>query len=299
MNTPFVQLHISLEHPGTRLPSHALFGIRQLFPAAFRRAAGCLAGDNSCSGGPGCPCRAIFDQNLATDPSALRRYQKPPLPFAFRLPLLPEKAGKGSLVELSLVIVGDAISHLDHFLKGIALLFETPGRLDQWRAVRFEAAAGDGSRIPIPSTGGCGEFANLPVLSFDELFSRSCSPCSRVTVEFLTPLRLLHKGAPLREPGFSAIAGGLFRRISSLAYYYGKEELAHDFKWLAERSREISCSRTGFSWINRGSGVQGIEGSATFCGDLTDFIPFLQLGSRLNIGKGATYGMGSFTLTAD
>ena len=299
MNTPFVQIHLQLDHSETRLPPHALFAIRQLFPDAFRRAVGCLSLDGTCNGGPACPCRTIFDQNLTTDPSALRRYQKPPLPFAFKIPLLPEKSVKEASVEISLVIAGEVIRHLDLFLRAVNLLFTAPGRLSSWKVIRTEAASEDGSRIPILSNGAGSEFTDLPVLSFDELFSRSCGPCSRVTIEFMTPLRLMHKGAPLREIEFSALAGGLFRRISSLAYYYGGEELTHDFKWLAERSREISCSRSNLGWINRGSGLQGVEGVATFCGELADFIPFLSLGSRLNIGKGAAYGMGSYRFSID
>jgi Uncharacterized conserved protein (DUF2276). len=225
----------------------------------------------------------------------LRRYQKPPLPFAFRFPLLPEKSAPRTLVELSLVIAGEAISHLDLFLEAVRDLAGSSEKMGRWQAVRIEAASEDGSRILVPSEGVGREFANLPLLSFDELFSRSCAPCHSVTIDFLTPLRVLHKGVPLREIPFSAVAGALFRRVSSLAYYYGGEELSHDFKWLAERGREIACSRSGLNWINRGGGLQGIEGSATFCGELAEFIPFLELGSRFNIGKGAAYGMGSYS----
>src|SRR6185369_1610372 len=297
MSTPFVQIHLALEHQGTRLPPHALFAIRQLFPAAFRRTTGCLSKDGSCSGSPDCPCRMIFDQNLTPDPSALRRYQKPPLPFAFRIPILPGKSVKGTSVELSLVIAGEAISHLDLFLDAVRNLIGSSERMGLWHAARIEAASEDGSLILIPSEGGGREFANLPLLTFDDFFSRSCGACSSVTIDFLTPLRLLHKGVPLRDIAFSAVAGALFRRISSLAYYYGGEELPHDFKWLAARSREIACSSSGLNWVNHGGSLQGIEGSVTFCGELTEFIPFLALGSRLNIGKGAAYGLGSYSFS--
>src|SRR6185369_17991609 len=105
-----------------RRPPQALFAIRQRFPTAFRHAVGCLTRDGGCNGGASCPCRTRFDQNLTPDPSALRRYQKPPLPFAFRIPLLPEKSVQGTSVELSLVITGEAINHLDHFLKAVRRL---------------------------------------------------------------------------------------------------------------------------------------------------------------------------------
>lgn len=294
MNTPFVQLHFSLCPPGTKLPAEVLFAVRHCFPKAFRTATGCLTASQGCTGGSACPCRTLFDQNLSSDPAALRRYQKPPLPFAFNIPLLPGRSAGGGEVELSLVIVGEAINHIELFVRAVRSMFDNPGMFSGWRAGNIEASSGDGSRADILAGGTAPGFSSLPLLSFDEILSQDYPSCSRITVEFLTPLRLLHKGAPLREIRFSALAGALFRRVSSLAYYYGKEELTHDFKWLSERSREIVSTHRDLLWVNRGGGLQGVEGVAEFSGELAEFIPFLSLGSLLNAGKGAAYGMGSY-----
>lgn len=298
MNTPFVELHFTLEPAAGKPAPQTLLAVRQLFPAAFRRANGCLGLDQGCGKTADCPCRSVFGQNLTPDPAALRRYQKPPLPFAFKIPLLPEKLMEGE-VELSLVIVGEAINHLDLFIKAVTLLFHPPGSFKNWQVVSIEAACGDGSRIAIPASGISTEFSSLPLLSFDELFIQGSIDCSKITIEFQTPLRLLHKGAPLRDIRFSHLAGALFRRVSSLAYYYGGEELPHDFKWLAQRSRGIVCPHADLRWVNRGGSLQGVEGTAEFIGELADFMPFLHLGSLLNIGKGAAYGMGSYRFSAE
>lgn len=293
MNTPFIQLYFRLQPPAEKLAPYLLFAIRQEFHAAFRRAAGCFDGKPACGAGIDCPCRDVFDQKLATDPSALRRYQKPPLPFAFKIPQLSGKPPGGAETELTLVIAGEAISHLDLFIKAVLFLFESSRVFKGWQIARVEAVSVDGTRGSIPLD-GAREFASLPILSFDELFTAGGVNCSRVTMNFQTPLRLLHKGSPVKDLSFSTVAGALFRRISSLAYYYGKEELPHDFKWLAQRSQEIVCTRSGLQWVNRGSGLQGVEGELEFSGELADFIPFISLGSRLNIGKGASYGMGRY-----
>jgi len=118
-------------------------------------------------------------------------------------------------------------------------------------------------------------------------------------MSFQTPLRLIHKGSPLRNLSFSAITGALFRRISSLAYYYGREELPHDFKWLAQQSQLVVCRRSDLNWVNRGGSLQGVEGQVDFSGALAEFIPFLHLGNVLNIGKGAAYGMGNYSFSVD
>jgi hypothetical protein len=299
MNTPFVQLYFTLAPPGKKLLPYALFALRQQFHAAFCCAAGCSDGKQPCRGGSDSPCRAVFAQALATDPAALRRYQKPPLPFAFSVPVLPEKSRSGDTVELSLVITGEAISSLDLFIKAVRLLFGSSEQFRDWRVVSVEAAAEDGARTLVPLEAAGSEFASLPVLAFDELFSGGGGSCSRITVHFHTPVRLIHKGSPVQDISFSLFAGALFRRISSLAYYYGREELPHDFKWLARQSREIVSTRSEQRWVNRGGQLQGVEGSVVFSGELTDFIPFLHLGSRLNLGKGAAYGMGNFSFSVE
>ncbi len=40
----------------------------------------------------------------------------------------------------------------------------------------------------------------------------------------------------------------------------------------------------------------GIVGQATYRGDLDEFLPLLVLGSWINIGKGTSFGLGSYTL---
>lgn len=294
MNTSFVQLHFTLASPPERFSPWVLFAIRQQFHTAFRRAAGCLHGQQDFCADNDCPCQVVFGQELATDPSALRLYQKPPLPFAFKIPALPEKPEEGHEVELSLVIVGAALRYLDLFIKATLNMFESAGAFSAWRVLRVAAACPDGGRTDIPVPFEAGEFASLPILSFDESIAVAGGSSSRVAIHFLTPLRLIHNGAPAHDLPFSVVAGALFRRISALAYYYGGEELPHDFKWLAMQSQKIICECAELRWVNRGGSLQGLEGTVDFSGELAEFIPFLQLGSLLNIGKGAAYGMGSY-----
>ena len=299
MNTPFVQLRFSLELPSDKPNPYVLFAIRQQFHAAFRRAAGCFYTALTCKADVDCPCCYVFDQKLATDPSALRRYQKPPLPFAFKIPLLTEELSLGDTIELSLVVVGEAIRHLHLFVDGVLSLFGPSGPFKNWQVVSVEAVSVDKNLIAIPPNMAGGEFDSLPILSFDDFFSEDSVNCSRLRINFQTPLRLVHKGSPLRSVFFSTVAGALFRRISSLAYYYGGEELPHDFKWLARQSQQVVCSCSDLHWANHGGSLQGVEGRAEFSGALAEFIPFLHLGSVLNIGKGASYGMGSYSFSVD
>jgi len=293
MDVPFLQLLFNLEQTLPAAAPYALFKLKQLFPAAFRKVTGCAQRGGECSGGADCPCRATFAQELSADPSALRRYQKPPLPFAFSIPVL--SCPETEEYELSLVIVGDATRHLDIYLKSLQQLCGRNSPLGV-SLNEVAAVAADGSQQHLGGGSGSFDLASIPFRTFAEAGSAPVNSSGSITLQLLAPLRLLKNGKPQRCPSFPLLAGALFRRVSALAYYYGGIELADDFKWLAAQSRTVSSSAQP-EWANWGGTLQGCAGELSFAGELEDFMPFLRLGELLNVGKGAAYGMGSYTLT--
>lgn len=293
MDVPFLQLLFTIEQTRPAATPYALFELKQLFPVAFRKITGCAPRGGECTAGADCPCRATFAQTLSADPSALRRYQKPPLSFAFSIPLL---AGRDrSEHEVSLIIVGDATSNLELYIKSVQQLFCRDSVFGA-RLTAVAAVAADGSRQLLGDGSGRLALAATPFRSFAEAGSAPVSSAATVTLELLTPLRLLQNGKPLRCPSFTVLAGALFRRISALAYSYGGVELDHDFKWLAAKSHEVSSVRSSLEWANWGGALQGVVGELAFSGELEEFLPFLRLGELLNVGKGASYGMGNYRL---
>lgn len=291
MEIPLVQLIFTLDSSSVGEPQDLSAVLKKLFPRSFRKAAGCLDSSGECGAGPDCPCRATFGQELTPDPMALRRYQKPPLPFAFQFTNLSPGKGKGNL-ELSINIAGDAVNHVALYVDAIRMLF-APGTPCGARIMEVTAVGGDGLRVPIPVAP---PLPALPLLSFDDFLSISGAGTRSITMEFSSPLRIVQNGALILEPHFSTVAGTLFRRVSSIAYYYGGRELPYDFKWLAARSREVSCSGASMSRSYKSGILQGGVGSITYRGNLSDFIPFLTLGEYLNLGKGSAYGMGRYKL---
>jgi hypothetical protein len=294
MDIPLINLVFTLESGGGRVKPQLLFAFRQRFQTAFRGAVGCLAGDGSCSAGGDCPCRYTFAQELSVDPTALRRFQKPSLPFAFRLPLLDPEMQSGDIAEFSLTLMGGASNHLELYLAAIRAALPPPLRL-----LAIAAVAVDGSRKTLANRVGKTDLSSVAVTSFEEIMGSSVASTGSLKLDFLTPLRLVHNGTPLYNPSFPSLAGALFRRVSSLAYYYGGVELDCDFKWLAEQSRDVRCDNSGLKWVNWGGALQGVVGTLSVSGDLTELLPFVRLGELLNVGKGASYGMGGYRLSAD
>ena len=271
----------------------ALFGIHRCFAEAFRRS--CICGGTH---DRNCPCSLNFSQSLSTDPAAVRRYQKPPLPFTFSLPQLPLPPNRGREVEISLTLVGSAIQFISQYLSALTLALSSFGPAGRYvaRPVRAETVDYYGVRSPVWEAGREMDEKNLILLSADGIQQAFPLTPDGLRLRLLTPLRLLSGGKPVRELTFSLLVRSLIRRITALAYYYGHYEMDMDFKWLAERSREISCTDGDFCWEGDNGKYAGILGSGTFNGVLGEFHSFLLLGEYLQCGKGAAYGYGQFLL---
>ncbi|HEY5512348.1 MAG TPA: CRISPR system precrRNA processing endoribonuclease RAMP protein Cas6 [Geomonas sp.] len=268
---------------------YALYACRSDFDAAFRRAISCRRLD--CTGCPSvasCPYPANFGQKIARDPDAVKRHQKPPLPFVFEFPVLLPTPNGGSSFECSLTLFGSAVQHLGCYLAAVKLL------LDGMHAslVKVEAECPGGARTAIAA----GNHPALPLLSaLDPTGAGPLLP-DRVAVCFVTPLKLTHEGRLLRRFSFSELARVLMRRVSSLAYYYEGVELPLDYRWLSlasEAVRTLDSNCRLQSWSGRPA---GLVGAACFEGDLEPFHLLLQLGSATHLGKGASFGFGAYRL---
>lgn len=289
MGFSFVRILVHLELTGNIPDSWALFRLsRNGWQNAFRSALGCCR--LCCETCPviDCPGHHAFSQALTPDPSALRKFQKPAPPFVFDIPILPEPPNKNARCSVWLTLVGSAVQYFSTYLDALRFLFDHV-RVP-FKVVRFEAGGYGAERYPLPSDGGMVVLSDEGVLQ-----SRILSPYE-VSMEFVSPLRLLHDGKPVRLLSPSLALRSLMRRVSSLAYYYGGTELGVDFKWLARQSTRVVAKGSTLSWNDGAGGASGLTGCITLVGDLSDFHYFLAMGEYLNLGKGAAYGLGSFIL---
>ena len=60
--------------------------------------------------------------------------------------------------------------------------------------------------------------------------------------------------------------------------------------------REIAVQPIDSRWVSWGGSCLGLLGRFTLAGDLAELWPFLVLGAQLQVGKGASYGLGSYQL---
>jgi hypothetical protein len=258
----------------------------------------CHRPDNKCgicSAKDTCAWKIVFGQNLTPDLLALKRYQKPSLPFAFTFPALSDLDVHTTEINCGLVVMGQAIPFLEMLLSGFRELL-LPLESD---ILQVSSRDVQGNKYPLRERSDARYCENLVVLSGSHLLEDQVwvEPC--LQIRLLSPLRLIDDGHLLDVFDFSRFAGSLLRRVSSLAYYYGGCEFTCDYKGLSHQAESVVCTDNHFvSSAAKNRKLSGLTGYGSFKGDFRGLFPFLNAGRYVHVGKGAAYGLGVFELGA-
>jgi len=274
------------------------------FSAACKRAA-CrcpTAKCELCSRCDSCAWHDLFSQALSVDPAALRRHQKPPLPFVFSFPFPDSSHEKIGNLDCGLVVIGKAIPHLEILLEGFETLLTDDDCQEPCEIARISCLDYQGTCVPLKGDGCASPLENLVVLSADELLEHYAWEHDTLAIRLLTPLRLMSDGRQIASFDFSRFARSLMRRVSSLAHYYADYEFNCDFGILSRQAADTVCTEDHFRSGTVSGGnrrLAGIMGCGSFKGNFSGLMPFLVLGSHVHIGKGAAFGLGAFEVSTN
>lgn len=297
MALTFAKIAVSFQLQKNFPNRYFFFSMKSSFEAAFRTSIGCQPLNcGGCRLHTECIAGSIFSQELSSDPAAIKKYQKPSLPFAFQFPLIPDTPNKGAEVEVEIILMGATAEHYGHFVQALCTVVQ--GHMALLRVASVDYG---GDRYLLSDGRGTAHTDCLFLFSAEELQKTGVPVTGEIAVNIMSPLFLLRDGRPLRELSFAQFITALFRRVSSLVYYYGGLEMDCDFKRLAEESLAIKTVESSLSWtdwpaITKGAKVAGITGRIVFAGELDSFQSFLLLGQYFNVGKGASYGRGRYLI---
>ena len=266
-----------------------------------------------------CPYAYIFETAPPQDAEVLRTYSDVPLPFVIEPPLDTKTAYEpGESLDFGLVLVGRAINYLPYFI----VVFQELGKVGlgrgRGRYVLREVAAVqalNGIEEAIYSAAdGVVRERDLSV-GWEEIevqglrFKVQGSNVKRetsnfqLTVNFLTPTRMKHKGRYVERPEFHVLVRNILRRVSSLYYFHCGERWETDYRGIIEAAKGVQLAEARTGWLDweRYSGRQqrrmnlgGLVGQATYQGDVAPFLPLLVLGQLVHVGKGTVFGNGKY-----
>lgn len=297
------------------LPTYKGSVLRGGFGYAFKQGV-CVQPDRPhCAGCPlttTCAYAAIFEPAPPTDSAVLRKNAAVPTPFLIEPP--PEARhtyAAGELLDFHLVLVGQAIGYLPHFLVafrhlGELGLGERRGRFRLQRVVAIHPWQDISETVYADEV-----LQSLPQLHVTEAevtVQAQALPEVQLGIHFLTPARLQHAGQLVREgPPFAVLVKALLSRVSSLAYFHCGARWETDFRAWIDRAEAVQIVEAATGWDDWGRfssrqqqhiNMGGLIGVNRYQGEqLAPYRPLLTLGTLIHVGKGTVFGNGKFMVT--
>jgi len=302
------------------LPPYKGSTLRGGFGSVFKRTVCFQREVRSCNGcllKANCPYAYIFETPAPPDAEAFD-VSEAPHPFVVEPPLDDRTVYRpGELLPFNLILVGRGINYLPYFI----VVFRELGKKGLGRERgRFRL---QGVEAVHPLTG---ERASIYSAEDELVCDHDLSvgyrelegaagklPQGRLSLHFLTPTRLKHKGRYVSRPDFPILLRACLRRVSWLYYFHCGERWEADFQSLVEAAEGVETARMETSWVEWGRystrqrqrvGMGGFVGRAEYRGDastglstgLGAFLPVVLLGSLVHVGKLCVFGHGRYEI---
>ena len=122
--------------------------------------------------------------------------------------------------------------------------------------------------------------------------------CDALMIEFITPTELLSSKQPVYEPDFSAFIDSLLGRISAIIDNYGENEFIIPYSLIARKPKVSAKYELEQILIHSNSHpISGFIGGIDYFGDVTRYLPYIDLGSQLHLGKKTTRSCGEYVFS--
>ncbi|RKX59699.1 MAG: CRISPR-associated protein Cas6 [Thermodesulfobacteriota bacterium] len=224
-------------------------------------------------------------------PFNLHKYPSIPHPFVIEPP--EEKKTlykKGETFSLKIILIGKAVAYEPHFILAMRLA--------------GEHGIGKGNRRFVIT-----DYFSTGILNQSITFDLSTqksnnNKLSKITFEFVTPLRLVYQKKLVKILEFHHIIRALLRRISILYYFHVSEDMppipAKELINLSENIKTLQYDLKWFDWErysyrqNRRMILGGLVGQIVFEGNLSPFHDLIKAGEIFHCGKNTSFGLGKY-----
>ncbi|MDR1193119.1 MAG: CRISPR system precrRNA processing endoribonuclease RAMP protein Cas6 [Peptococcaceae bacterium] len=137
-------------------------------------------------------------------------------------------------------------------------------------------------------------------LDYDRMWSdngaETIPRCEELTINFLTPTEILSGKEPIREVDFNTLIDSLFGRIGGIIDNYTEGEFVIPYSLFARRpfvKAEYNLRPINFQ--TSGQPIYGFLGAVRYLGDVTRYLPYIDLGSQIHMGKKTTRACGEYS----
>ncbi|MCD6526603.1 MAG: CRISPR system precrRNA processing endoribonuclease RAMP protein Cas6 [Desulfuromonas sp.] len=251
---------------------------------------------------------ALFSPPLADDPVARRRFQRSGAAFVLQPTTeMCRTYQRGEYMSLSVVLWGGQQQQIGDFALVLKALGQSGLRYD---AGKFELAAihgedSSGHYSLLWRSGQPLQTLVAPLRDANWWLNSTLPPSDKIQLRFITPARLMNRQRPLFQADFTRLFPFILRRVSSMLYSYSYLEVVSDAGQLLDAAAQVVVENQlrWQDWRSLGPNPEqqqplgGVMGKICVQGPaVQDILPFLALGSLMNLGKNAAYGAGHYVL---
>ncbi|MCF7740517.1 MAG: CRISPR system precrRNA processing endoribonuclease RAMP protein Cas6 [Candidatus Marinimicrobia bacterium] len=130
---------------------------------------------------------------------------------------------------------------------------------------------------------------------------------SRVKVNFLSPMRIKKDGKITDQITFKNLIKNILRRYSFLKKYYQPDSSYPDtdqVEKILSKAENGESEDSNLEWKkysrysnrkNMWMDFAGVQGEIIFKGEIAGFLPYLEIGSQINVGKSTCFGFGNYS----
>lgn len=255
----------------------------------------------------------LFETTLLGQTPQDLRYRNAPHPFVLQIGMDgPVRLEPGALWSFDMTIIGRAIQWTPYLVMAAHRMGEIGlgkgrGTFHLERVVSLDAQGKAWEEIYTDGILRLPEKA-LPLTNGTKPEARTGS--RTFALRFLTPVRLVIQGEPVRVPEFSVLLATLLRRLENLQRFHGEDDGAFSvpFAELMEKARAVAIVENRTRWFDweryshrqgRKMRLGGLVGEVVYGGDVRHFEPYLSAGRWVNVGKGTSFGLGRYEVRFD
>lgn len=307
-----LRLHWRLQRGGW-LPQWLGSTLRGSFGHAFKTAV-CIVDHRDCGAcllNDRCPYTYLFETPRPAGGSWMRRYDRVPHPFTLQAPAGRNRPWEaGETLEAGFTLFGPAAELLPYLIAAWENLGHTG-----WGDKRLKAelvqvtAVGPQLTAPEPVYIPGHALADITPLSWPLTALVQPIAPGPVTLRLHTPLTLHIDGAPTRQaPPFDRLISHLLRRLSMILHFHTGQTPELDYAEIIKRAQAVTLEHSTVQWTpfqrhsqrhNRKMVWGGLLGDMTYSAAAAPFVPLLQLGQGLQLGKHTSFGLGAYELLFD
>ena len=149
-----------------------------------------------------------------------------------------------------------------------------------------------------------GKLSSSEIINSEQVYIREWSDdgaetipyADALTVRFLTPTEILSSKVPVAELDFKKYIDSLFGRIAGVIDRYTEDKFTIPYRFVANIpfvKAEYRLKPIRFK--TSGQPINGFVGSIRYFGDITRYLPYIDLGSQIHIGKKTTRSCGEYS----